>query len=282
VRESVAVEGQDGLDELGPMPKLRKLEVRGYSGKLKDLTALGRYPTLRELSTSLELNLADLAVHAPELELLACDPESLEGLDRLTKLTSFTIHACFADGKLPAFTAPPLLAGIGVGCSELRDVSALAHVPQLEEVYLDNTAVEALAPLGKLKALRRLDLSFTPVKNLAPLAGAKSLEWLDVHNTRVASLAPLAALPRLTWVDAAPCEVAEVASLAASPALEYLSLAGTKVTDVRPLGRIKTLKELMVPKRCGRADVTALHRARPDMHIMAWVEKSESEDPSCF
>jgi hypothetical protein len=51
---------------------------------------------------------------------------------------------------------------------------------------------------------------------------------------------------------------------------------------VRPLGRLKTLKELMVPKWCSRADVTALHRARPDMRIMAWVEKARSEDPTCF
>jgi hypothetical protein len=272
----------DALEGVPGMPNLRELHVEGSDSWL-DVRPLSRFPSLRVLRTDLKVNLADLAASAPELETLACPGGALVDLEPLQKLTSFELRGCSKDGRLPTIRAPTTLTAFRVACGWLADISGLAGARSLEVVNLSETVVKSLVPLARLAAVKRLDLHQTHVASVAPLAALSNLEWLDVHQTEVETLAPVARLPRLATIDA-PETLVEVRTLAGAPALESLWLPGARVTDVRPLATIKTLKELMVPARCSRADVQGLHKARPDLRILEWTDHPPGypKDPSCF
>ena len=65
----------------------------------------------------------------------------------------------------------------------VADLSALAGLHDLEELWLDNTGVADVAPLAGLPKLRRLSLSGTRVADLSALAGLEALEWLNAGQT---------------------------------------------------------------------------------------------------
>jgi len=274
------------LSDLRPVAELVELERLTLdaqaSGELRDVSALARLTHLRRLVLRTRVDLEAVARHAPRVTSLvaplAAHPAALARFSELETL----VIGCF-DSVAERLGVPPKLHDLRVECADqptpLEPLTVLSGLRQLD---LSGADVSSIAPLGQLPTLARLDLHDTGVSNLAPLSQARELTWLDVHSTKVSSLAPVAKLPRLASIDAGDTPLADVTPLAASRSLESLWLPGTRVTNLAPLASIPSLRELMVPRTCDGPGVAALHRARPALRILAWVEKSEAEDPSCF
>jgi hypothetical protein len=68
---------------------------------------------------------------------------------------------------------------------------------------LMDAAVPDLSPLAGLTALEELYIYRTPVSDLSPLAGLTALESLEINKTQVTDLSPLSGLTNL-WKLQAP------------------------------------------------------------------------------
>ena len=115
------------------------------------------------------------------------------------------------------------------GSKELKNISPLAlfEANVLDLSHTDVTEITAL----KFMPLTNLNLQKTKVRNLEPLENVP-LTNLDVSHTNITDLLPLVRLP-----------------------LEYLKIAGVKVNDLSMLSKIKTLKEVILPKRESSIDL---------------------------
>ncbi|MGO5319357.1 S-layer homology domain-containing protein, partial [Bifidobacterium boum] len=127
------------------------------------------------------------------------------------------------------------------------DVSALARMTNLDELYLDGTKVSDVSPLAKLTKLDRLYLSKTQVSDatLSSVAKLTNLGTLDLSGTRVSDVSPLAKLTlgRL-YLSKTQVSDATLSSVAKLTNLYSLDLWGTRVSDVSPLAKLANLEHL--------------------------------------
>ncbi len=203
------------LDDLSPLrglSALQRLEVRGIG--VTDLSPVERLTALREL------------------ELWETNVSSLEPLRRLDKLTRLVV---FGVGNE---TGPDQDPPDGL------DLRAVAALPLLEELNLNESPVDDLSPLKGLSRLRALFLGATLVEDLSPLAALGDLERLDLHETNVTDLSPLVGLTRLEALDLRGTPVADLAPIKGLRSLRALGLSDTGVTDLSPVRGLKRLTRL--------------------------------------
>lgn len=79
----------------------------------------------------------------------------------------------------------------------IDDLSPLAGLPLLENLFLRGRKLVDLTPLAGLNNLVRLSLEDTKIVDLAPLAALQRLEELTLRRAPVEDLTPLANLPHL-------------------------------------------------------------------------------------
>lgn len=99
----------------------------------------------------------------------------LTGLEYAVNLTSLDLTN-FGDQELP---------------NQVSDISVVANLTGLKELYLGNTDVSDISVLANLTALEGLGLNYTPVSDISILANFKQLEVLDLDNTQVSDIVPL-------------------------------------------------------------------------------------------
>jgi len=77
------------------------------------------------------------------------------------------------------------------GKSEISDIGPLSMLHRLENVNLENTAVDDLSALGRLNNLRELNISGTKVASFEPLLNIQNLRSVNCENTQISNLLPL-------------------------------------------------------------------------------------------
>ncbi|MCM8526393.1 MAG: protein kinase, partial [Lentisphaeraceae bacterium] len=122
-------------------------------------------------------------------------------------------------------TVQNLLGKIYINCSGSKNLVNISPLALFNATIVDlsDTEISEITALKDMP-LVNLNLKKTKVRNLEPLENVP-LENLDVSFTEVADLLPIISLP-----------------------LEYLKIAGVQVKDLSLLSRIKTLKEVVLPK----------------------------------
>lgn len=115
--------------------------------------------------------------------------------------------------------------------SNVKNVLPLAHLDQLEVLFLDATNVRDLVPLEAMTNLSMLSLNGTKVSDLTPLARLRSLKELHVANTDVFDVTPLAGMTSIEFLDLSRTDVTNVKPLTKLTNLESLEIYETKVTQ---------------------------------------------------
>lgn len=129
---------------------------------------------------------------------------------------------------------------------DIADLSLLAHMPNLEELYLCRQALRDVSALEGLH-LTTLALNENQISDLSPMASLTELETLYLNGIPAADYGPLAGLTQLRKLSlgGARSRVGEVDSLVFLEPLELrkLSLGWLKVRDGswRPLSGQKAL-----------------------------------------
>lgn len=85
--------------------------------------------------------------------------------------------------------------------TNIRDLSGLEGLPELQNLDLNHTQVSDLRPLSGLPSLRLLYLHNTWVEDLTPLQTLPALQRLDIGQTQITTLEPVTRIPQLIWLN---------------------------------------------------------------------------------
>ncbi len=134
--------------------------------------------------------------------------------------------------------------------NQISDLSPIAGLINLRDLWLDNNPVSDISPLRGLKNLIHLEMSLTPVFDLSPITGLISLERLNFGDWGakfapgdISDLSPIAGLINLKSIRVAN-PISDLSPFAKLTKLEKISIYETEVSDLSPLTGLTGLKEL--------------------------------------
>ena len=95
-------------------------------------------------------------------------------------------------------------------CTKLKDISAIANMPELEELQLNNTAVTSLEPLRGHTKIMRLDLNGLRITDL-DILGELDYAWaeenggmnLSLSDEKIKDFSFMSAIPKFSWLGIA-------------------------------------------------------------------------------
>lgn len=128
--------------------------------------------------------------------------------------------------------------------STLNNISIIAELANLEELYCGTTKILDLSPLIKLFNLRVLSCYSTSVTDLSPIARLYNLQLLNCSNTLVADLSPLAELTDLKILLCSSTKISDLYPLTQLTKLQTLSCFSSQISDLIPLSDLINLQEL--------------------------------------
>jgi len=147
-----------------------------------------------------------------------------------------TIEETMSRADLSVLPRCTELEYVFVGFSKLPDLSSLAGLKRIKRLDLRMMPqIKDLSLLRGLENLEYLNITGTGVEDLSPLADVESLVELEARMLTVKDLAPLGALPNLVSIDFLKCPVADIGPLRKAPKLEKALLCNTDVADIGPL-----------------------------------------------
>jgi len=128
--------------------------------------------------------------------------------------------------------------------TELSDISPLAGLTNLTQLYLFNNKLSDISPLAGLTNLTQLDLSYNQLSDISPLAGLTNLTRLDLPNNVLSDISLLARLSNLTRLNLYNNKLSDISPLAGLTKLTELSLYNNELSDISPLARLSNLTQL--------------------------------------
>lgn len=164
----------------------------------------------------------------------------------------------------------PKVFRVDLSDTAVEDLTPLAGLPEVQEMYLDRIPTRDLTPLSEYRTLeklrlcdvqitdlsflrnmtelRYLDLSGTWVTDLTPVANCKKLEELTINDTGIADLSPLAGLKKLSVLNADRTAVSDLTPMSTLAKLTDLSATGAAIRDLAPLAGLLRLKRLRLDR----------------------------------
>ena len=144
---------------------------------------------------------------------------------------------------------------LGGACPRLQRVSLIGNnlrrLPRLEacgpsltRVCVINQALETMAGLGALPALKELVLSNNGLQRLEGLEGCRALEMLWLDRNRIEAIEGLDRASNLRRLHLQANPIASLAGLHGLVSLRALNLAGTRVASLRDLEALALVQSL--------------------------------------
>ena len=118
---------------------------------------------------------------------------------------------------------------------EIKDLSPLAGLTRLRQLYLFFNDISDISPLSGLHNLEVLNLEDNFVKDLSPLSGLSDLRLLNLMDNHIEDISPLSGLYNLEWLSLTNNLASDITSLAGLTNLEALFLDGNRISDISPL-----------------------------------------------
>ncbi len=194
---------------------------------IQDITPLSNLTNLQELYLD-EINVTDISA-----------------LENLTNLSRLHIYDMFIPDICPLSNLTNLRElWLWKLKSPLSDISALASLEYLSELYLEGYQISDLTPLSKLSALSVLNLTENNVEDISPLAALTNLDHLMLSHNRIKDLSPLSHLFNLEGLSLRDNLVIDMSALSHLTQLEWLSLEQNQITDISSLSNIHGLTSL--------------------------------------
>ena len=148
---------------------------------------------------------------------------NLTGLEFATNLTRLNLGAEYVEGTG------------WINSNSVSDLSPLAGLTNLSELYLRNNSVSDISALAGLTNLTQLNLAGNSVSDISALAGLTNLTFLNFDDNSISDISALAGLTNLTRLNLAGNSVSDISALAGLTNLTFLSLSINAISDVSPL-----------------------------------------------
>lgn len=136
------------------------------------------------------------------------------------------------------------VTGLNLNDTVLSDLTVLAGLTALEELYIYSTEVTDLSPLEGLASLKVLNVSDNRIDDLEPLKGLSALTGLYLNDTDIKSLTPLQDLTSLTELYISHTLIDDLTPLEGLTSLTGLYLNCTGIMDLTPLAGLFSLTGL--------------------------------------
>lgn len=191
----------------------------------------------------------------------------------------------------------------------VTDLSALATLPQLQGLTVENNPAVDLAPLAKGISLNTLRIQNVPLRRCDALSNLKQLTEVDIWDvplqefpsiknsairkltlvrTAIRDLQNVAELSQLETLNIGDTHVSDLTPLSTLPALQRLYLQKTDVVDLQPLANLNELIDLCLTETNVR-DITPLFKLKKLLFLQvsanqvpaAQLQKLKSILPAC-
>jgi len=83
----------------------------------------------------------------------------------------------------------------------ISDISALATIPTLEQLFLSENDISDLSPLAGLTSVNVIYLIANDIEDISPLAGMTGLQVLRLNANRITDASVLANMPAMGWLE---------------------------------------------------------------------------------
>jgi len=123
-----------------------------------------------------------------------------------------------------------------LGFSKIDSLAPFVAMKNLKKLDLRfSPNIKDLTPLAKLENLEELTIWGTGVTDLTPVKNLPKLRRIDAKMTQITDLKPVAEMKRLQSLDVLMAPVSDITALAEHPALAEVVLCSTKARDITPL-----------------------------------------------
>lgn len=226
------------IQDLMGIQYFKNLEVINFRGnQIIELGALKHLKKLNQLYIgSNRFNHIESLSGLTGLKRLAIDGNSLIGslepLKSLKNLELLNISYIKAKDITPILGIKTLKYLYLQG-STTADVSVLQQMPNLEDLYLDNTNLEGGYDfLGKMSNLKHLNLSQNNLSEINFITALPKLEGLDIKENQITDISPILE--------------AEAQKELAVSRMKYLKIDHNEIQNIEGLSALKELKRLML------------------------------------
>jgi hypothetical protein len=127
---------------------------------------------------------------------------------------------------------------------DLKDISPLAPLTQLEALDLTVNEITDLAPLAKMTRLRYLALADNAVTDITPLAGMVNLDDLSLEGNKIDSVKSLESLVNLRVLNLSFNRVVSIEAIGKLRKLEALQIQDNLVKTIDPASGLPLLRFL--------------------------------------
>jgi len=141
---------------------------------------------------------------------------------------------------------------------EIKDLSPIRHLKNLEKFYAEGNQLQDLSPLASLGQLEMLDLTDNKLEDISPLRHLGKLRELNLSVNQIQDCAPLSHLKALQFLNLNNNGIQELTGLETLHQLERLFIANNRIRSLAPLAGLAQLKELYASKnRISQVDALA-------------------------
>ena len=217
------------LNPLAELTKLKTLQID--SPKVVDISPLLNLPKLTtlELDTSALLDFSVLGQFSnlSQLGLTNVNDFDISFLSHLTKLEGFGLYKG-SNINLAEISKhiPKNLSKLSLNACELRDITDLSGLNQLEMLSIDHNNISDLSPLSRFTRLKELSSNFSHIIDGAPLAGLSELEKLSVEGNHISDLSFVSELENLKELNISYNNLSDLSLLDDLPNLESALTSG--------------------------------------------------------
>lgn len=227
---------ENNLTDITPLTELTKIVTLNLSSNqnLNDLSGIEGLITLQELNVSTCRALTDIS---PVATLPALKEISAQGCNIQTlKLEN------------PAGAVLPELETFYLQENDLKDLSVLATLPKLKNLYIKgNASLESLETLNGSTSIHLIDASnCTDMETVGDISGITNLEMIQLSGcSKLNEITDLKNLPNLINITANNCAIEELGTLENLPKLQTLILSGNEsLTDTDAISDLPQLKTI--------------------------------------
>ena len=128
-----------------------------------------------------------------------------------------------------------LVDGKRVNSNSVSDLSPLADLTSLTDLWLESNAITDLSPLAGLVNLVELQLGGNTITDISSLSGLVKLTWLSLWENKITDLSPLAGLTHLTWLHFWGNSISDISPVVGLTNLIDLYLGNNNISDISPL-----------------------------------------------
>ncbi len=128
---------------------------------------------------------------------------------------------------------------------DIRDLTGLQFATNLRRfLRLDDNEISDLSPLAGLINLRELWLEKNPLSDISPVRSLTNLTHLDIDHNKVSDISPVRNLTNLTHLEIDNSEVSDISSVRNLINLTHLAFDHTLVSDLSPVRGLTNLTHI--------------------------------------